>query len=119
MLIISKWRSKGSTCTCLPAAMSSPGCKRRLYPSSLVALLIVSLLYIWASSSQTKAVAIRLFPPSSRALVENGQSTEPVKSRTQVFREYFKGRVSDLNNNNGTFADYKRKIPSCPDPLHN
>ncbi|GER28484.1 clavata3-like [Striga asiatica] len=103
--------------------MSSPGRKRPLYPSSLVALLIISLLYIWVSSSQTKAVAIRLFPPSSRALVENGQSMEPVKSQTQVFREYFKGRLSDLKNNtannNGTFADYKRKIPSCPDPLHN
>ncbi|KAK6132057.1 hypothetical protein DH2020_011933 [Rehmannia glutinosa] len=91
--------------------------KRPFYPSSLVVLLIISLLV----SSQSKAVAIRIFPRSLVAAEE-----EAGKNQTEIFKEYFNSRLSDLNStisNNGTnntfLDDYKRRIPSCPDPLHN
>lgn len=57
------------------------------------------------------------------AVEEEGQPMEPAppgKNQTEIFKEYFNSRLSDLNSTtNGTYADYKRRIPSCPDPLHN
>ncbi|KAK4410316.1 UNVERIFIED_CONTAM: hypothetical protein Scaly_0127400 [Sesamum calycinum] len=99
--------------------MSFSGGKRPLYSSSLaLLLLLISLVHIWVSG-QTTAEAIRI-------LAEEGQSMEPPppapgKNQTEIFREYFNSRLSDLNSTttNATFVDYKRRIPSCPDPLHN
>ncbi|KAK4399949.1 hypothetical protein Sango_1101000 [Sesamum angolense] len=108
--------------------MSFSGRKRPFYSSSLaMLLLIVSSLHIW-TSTQNQVRAIRVFPQRSLAVEEESQSQSmapppppPAKNQTQIFREYFKRRVSELNSTAGddTFLDYKRKIPSCPDPLHN
>ncbi|KAI3467091.1 hypothetical protein Pfo_023754 [Paulownia fortunei] len=103
--------------------MSFSGGKRPFYSSSLVVLLIISLLHIWVSS-QSKVVAIRIFPQRLVAVEEEGQTMEPAppagKNQTEIFKEYFNSRLSDLNGTtNDTFVDYKRRIPSCPDPLHN
>ncbi|KAG6389936.1 hypothetical protein SASPL_151411 [Salvia splendens] len=68
-----------------------------------LAILLIVIIMI-----STQSTAIRIYPPE--------------KSQTQKFREYFHTRISDLNNAtaaNATYDDYKRKIPSCPDPLHN
>ncbi|KAL7110577.1 hypothetical protein ACP275_05G034600 [Erythranthe tilingii] len=106
--------------------MSFSGGKRQHHSSFLVALLVISLAHLWISS-QTQVEAIRILRQRWLA-AEEDQSlyTEPPppspagKNQTEIFREYFKGRVSDLNTTkNGTFLDYKRSIPSCPDPLHN
>ncbi|KAH6771435.1 hypothetical protein C2S52_016238 [Perilla frutescens var. hirtella] len=102
--------------------MSFSGGRRPLYSSSLAMLLIISLLHIWISGQSTAVAAIRIFPQRvAAANDEDGRITEaPVKNQTEIFREYFKSKLSDLNiTTNGTYADYKRRIPSCPDPLHN
>ncbi|KAG6391685.1 hypothetical protein SASPL_149442 [Salvia splendens] len=88
--------------------MSFSGGKTRLHTSTLaILLLVISLLHIMIFSTQS--AAIRIYPPE--------------KSQTQKFREYFDTRISDLNNAtaaaDGNYEDYKRKIASCPDPLHN
>ncbi|KAL1531833.1 hypothetical protein AAHA92_31925 [Salvia divinorum] len=76
-------------------------------PLAILLLLLISLFHIMIS---TQSAAIRIHP----------QRLAPQKSQTQMFREYFDSRRPDLNATaNGTYADYKRKIPSCPDPLHN
>ncbi|KAG8366615.1 hypothetical protein BUALT_Bualt17G0098200 [Buddleja alternifolia] len=101
--------------------MSFSGEKRPFYPSPLVLLLIISLLHIRVPS-QSKAVAIRIIPRSLGALEEPPPPPGKI-NQTKIFKEYFNGRISDLNSTttstNGTFLDYKRRIPSCPDALHN
>ncbi|PIN22068.1 hypothetical protein CDL12_05228 [Handroanthus impetiginosus] len=96
--------------------MTFPGGKRPFYPSSLAVLLIISLVHVWVSS---QVGAIRTFPH----VQEESQPPPPPpwkKNQTEIFREYFSGRVSDLKSSTtGTFLDDKRRIPSCPDPLHN
>ncbi|KAL0408863.1 UNVERIFIED_CONTAM: hypothetical protein Sradi_1820700 [Sesamum radiatum] len=108
--------------------MSFSGGKRPFYSSSLaILLLIVSSLHIW-TSTQNQVGAIRVFPHRSWAVEEESHSQSmapppptPAKNQTPIFREYFRRRVSELNStaDEDTFLDYKRKIPSCPDPLHN
>lgn len=49
------------------------------------------------------------------------QGMRRISTEVEHFREFFKGRVSaasDLNKDKG-FEDNKRKVPSCPDALHN
>ncbi|KAL8470657.1 hypothetical protein ACS0TY_033282 [Phlomoides rotata] len=96
--------------------MSFTGGKRPFYPTSLTVLLVISLLHIWVFPAPTEVGAIRIF---RRSMEEAAPA--PAKTQTQIFKEYFNKRVSDLNTTagNGTYADYKRRIPSCPDPLHN
>ncbi|KAI3453030.1 hypothetical protein Pfo_009693 [Paulownia fortunei] len=102
--------------------MSFSDRKRPFCSSPVVVLLIISLVHVWVSS-QSQVGAIRMFPQRLLAVEEESHSIEPPppgKNQTEIFREYFNGRVSDLNSTtNGTFLDYKRRIPSCPDPLHN
>ncbi|KAL8052864.1 hypothetical protein ABFX02_05G033100 [Erythranthe guttata] len=85
--------------------MSFSGEKTQHHSSFLVALLIISLAHLWISS-QTQVEAIRILRQRWLA-AEEDQSlyTEPPpppsspagKNQTEIFREYFKGRVSDLN----------------------
>lgn len=76
-------------------------------------LMVISFLHI-LDSGQTKVGAIRILP-------QHMEAPSPEKSHTEIFRQYFNGRVSsNLNSTgNGSFFDSKRRIPSCPDPLHN
>ncbi|GFP84651.1 hypothetical protein PHJA_000609000 [Phtheirospermum japonicum] len=111
--------------------MSFPGRKRPFYPSSPgLLLLIISLVHVWISS-QNQAGAIRVFP--AQRLLSAAQASQysmepppppPMRNQAEISADYFNGRdSSDLNSTtttaNGTFLDYKRRIPSCPDPLHN
>ncbi|KAL3644659.1 hypothetical protein CASFOL_009839 [Castilleja foliolosa] len=105
--------------------MSFSGRKRPFYPSSpAFLLLIIPLFHLWISS-QNQAGATRVFPVRRSLLSaaqENHYSVEPpnlpMKNQTS---DYFDGRDSNgtTTTENGTFLDYKRRIPSCPDPLHN
>ncbi|KAL2485109.1 CLAVATA3/ESR (CLE)-related protein 43 [Abeliophyllum distichum] len=102
--------------------MSFSGGRRAVMYSSIVVLLIISVLHIWVFS-ENKAEAIRILQEKPMTDVERESQTDTVESRknqTEIFREYFNARLSDLNTTeNGTFIDSKRRIPSCPDPLHN
>ena len=81
--------------------------------SSLVLLLIMSVLQIWVCCDYScQAGAIRIFPGSHGSIDK--------KSKVELFHKYFSGRTFALNrtHDNG-FEESKRKVPSCPDPLHN
>ncbi|KAL6505738.1 hypothetical protein OROHE_023117 [Orobanche hederae] len=103
--------------------MSFSGRKRPFYTSSAAAmlLLLISLVHVLISS-QNQAGAIRVF------LAVEQESEYPIeppplpppggKNQTEILADY-----SDFNSTttttDGTFLDYKRTVPSCPDPLHN
>ncbi|CAI9761978.1 unnamed protein product [Fraxinus pennsylvanica] len=100
--------------------MSFSGGRRAVVYSSLIVLLIISVLHIWVFN-ENKAEAIRILQEKPMEEVERETRTvESAKNQTEIFRKYFNARLSDLNTTeNGTFTDSKRRIPSCPDPLHN
>ncbi|CAA2964641.1 Hypothetical predicted protein [Olea europaea subsp. europaea] len=100
--------------------MSFSGGRIAVIYSSLIVLLIISGLHIWVFS-ENKAEAIRILQETPMEEVEGETKTvESARNQTEIFREYFNARLSDLNaTENGTFIDSKRRIPSCPDPLHN
>ncbi|KAI8539127.1 hypothetical protein RHMOL_Rhmol09G0156900 [Rhododendron molle] len=93
---------------------------RRLIYSSLVALLMISVFF------NRSAGAIRTHP-QSRAFKQRELITHPMKKPNQnqndLLRKYFNGRASDLSTNTSStqigFQESKRRIPSCPDALHN
>lgn len=41
------------------------------------------------------------------------------KSKEDLFHKYFNGRAFGFNKTEKGFEDNKRRVPSCPDPLHN
>ncbi|KZV25324.1 hypothetical protein F511_24420 [Dorcoceras hygrometricum] len=85
--------------------MSSSGGKRQVLPSCITLFLVISTVHTW-DSCQSKVGAVRTFPEQAPS------PSPPPKNQAKFSRERFNGR-------NGTFLDYKRRIPSCPDPLHN
>lgn len=88
-----------------------------MYPW-LVALLIISVLL-----SESRVGALRILPDSPAEAAEKSSSAgDGNNNQTEKFYKYFKKRGFDLNNTpnpNGTFEETKRRVPSCPDPLHN
>ncbi|XAR52409.1 hypothetical protein NMG60_11020490 [Bertholletia excelsa] len=94
------------------------GGRRPVY-SSLLLLLLISLLHVWACSD-CRAWAIRTIQTPAKGIAIS-PTTKPNKNREDLFRKHFNQRTPDLNtttSRNG-FKDSKRKVPSCPDPLHN
>lgn len=80
-----------------------------------MALFIISVLQIWFYT-EIKGGAIRILQERAAVEEKRRQTMESTKSETEIFRRYFSGRVSSRN---GRFFDSQRKIPNCPDPLHN
>lgn len=106
--------------------MSFSGSKRSyslLYTCSLVVLLTISTLLLWAST-ECKVEASRILQEApadaKRSITQDDQVNVNMRKISSHFRE-FVAPHSHLNNNNSTegFQDDKRRVPSCPDPLHN
>nr|GLL32201.1 CLAVATA3/ESR (CLE)-related protein 27-like [Ipomoea trifida] len=99
------------------SSSSYPG-ERRRGPGNAAVLVAVLFLIVFPAlhGGGGRAGAIRTFPPTPMAI--------PKKPPTQttLFRQYFSSR-SDENdgtrNATASFRDSKRRVPSCPDPLHN
>lgn len=88
---------------------SSNRSRRRLLYLSLVVLLVTTLL-------QVEVEAIRVLPAG------NDVANVEFKSKEDLFNKYFSGRSTSFGPNNTTkkgFDEIKRRVPSCPDPLHN
>lgn len=90
-----------------------------MYSSSISSLVLLVLMIIVIQFS----MAIRVFPSSSVALSETNSTSTKI-NQTEIFRKYFHDIIVNKNNNstrNGTalLQDNKRRVPSCPDPLHN
>ncbi|KAM7484565.1 hypothetical protein LguiA_000574 [Lonicera macranthoides] len=94
--------------------MSFSGERRSVVYSSLMVLLIISLLHIWAfclcSVSATRIL---------QANTEQSQTMKANKNQAEQFRNFFNGRVFNVNETDKGFQENKRRVPSCPDPLHN
>ncbi|KVI05315.1 hypothetical protein Ccrd_016357 [Cynara cardunculus var. scolymus] len=93
--------------------MSFSGTRRR---SAVVVLLIIFLvLQIWALNSDCcRVTAIRT--PSSKDADE--------MKRSDLYKRFFNGRFARFNSTTSvlkdkSFQENKRRVPSCPDPLHN
>ena len=94
--------------------------------SSTVVVVLVSLvvLQIWVCCDSCKAGAIRIFPENAMAVAELKRESTKGKvlmSREEVFHKYLRGKsyVNGLNKTEKGFDESKRRVPSCPDPLHN
>ncbi|KAL8227627.1 hypothetical protein R6Q57_015211 [Mikania cordata] len=86
----------------------------------IVLLLIVfSLLHIWVLNSDCYRVrAIRISSSSSSS--SRSKDSDEIKS-SELYRKFFNGRLTQNRNNTSvsSFQENKRKVPSCPDALHN
>ncbi|KAL7171209.1 hypothetical protein ACSBR2_035954 [Camellia fascicularis] len=82
---------------------------RSLIYSSLVVLFLIITTYF------STVGAIRIHPPPPNRVATAKQT------QNDLFQKYFHGRAYDLNNTttHSGFQDSKRRVPSCPDPLHN
>ncbi|KAK8582764.1 hypothetical protein V6N13_069533 [Hibiscus sabdariffa] len=83
---------------------------RSFYSSVLLLLLIIFVLQIWVFCN-CQAEAMRIFPGNGVGNDDNG--------RRDLFQKYFNGRSFSFNGTGQGFEEGKRRIPSCPDPLHN
>ncbi|OAY47304.1 CLAVATA3/ESR (CLE)-related protein 27 [Manihot esculenta] len=94
-----------------------------MYSSSLVALVVflIFMLQIWVCSD-CKAGAIRIFPDNgmpSKLKHRNITTTDNKATKQDLLRKFFNGRASSFNSSKKGFEENKRRVPSCPDPLHN
>ncbi|KAJ6721142.1 CLAVATA3/ESR (CLE)-RELATED PROTEIN 27 [Salix viminalis] len=105
--------------------MSFGSSRRLMCSSSLVVVLVIFVLQIWVCSDcNCKAGAIRLLQENGLGkLKESSDITkDSYKSKEKHFRKYFDERINTSYGFNKTekgFEESKRRVPSCPDPLHN
>ncbi|KAJ4959954.1 hypothetical protein NE237_019864 [Protea cynaroides] len=115
--------------------MSSAGGWRRRILLSVIVLLIISVLQVWVCPD-CMVRAIRIFPgngwETEKGFIHNHNNKDDMnekkkkkkmkKSRNgDLFNKFFSGRSLGfkLNKTQNVFEESKRKVPSCPDPLHN
>ncbi|KAI4357818.1 hypothetical protein L6164_001742 [Bauhinia variegata] len=94
---------------------------RRLLYVSVVVLLIFSVLQMWVCCHHScQAGAIRIFPTNAVAEVKISHGILDKKSKEDLLHKYFSGRTfGPSNRTDNSFDESKRRVPSCPDPLHN
>ncbi|KAM6562038.1 hypothetical protein CsatB_022036 [Cannabis sativa] len=107
--------------------MSVAGGRTRAVAALFYSILI---LQIWVClQCNNEANATRVFPgfhnqkndTTSFMMKSRRKSSEVVE---ELFEKFLNGTKTDIHNysndNNGkSFDDNKRRVPSCPDPLHN
>ncbi|CAJ2630728.1 unnamed protein product [Trifolium pratense] len=90
---------------------------RKLLYFSMMMFLVTTLLQILVCCHTCQVGAIRIFPGNVVAKVDHKINNK------DLLNKYFKGRTffgsSNKNETKMGFDDSKRRVPSCPDPLHN
>ncbi|GMI87827.1 CLAVATA3/ESR-RELATED 27 [Hibiscus trionum] len=71
-------------------------------------VLVLLLIFVFRDC---QAGAVRIFPGNGMENDNNG--------RRDLFHKHFNGRSFSFNGTGKGFEEGKRRIPSCPDPLHN
>ncbi|XP_059453351.1 CLAVATA3/ESR (CLE)-related protein 43 [Corylus avellana] len=104
--------------------MSFAGSRRLMMSSTTAVLLIISVLQIWLCCEYPcQAGAIRILPGNGMAAKLIRESSKlgsmDKKSKEELFRKYFNATSFALNKTHTGFEESKRRVPSCPDPLHN
>lgn len=79
----------------------------------LVLMIIFLVLQIWVFNNNCCKVTATTTTP------ENKDSDDEMK-RSELYRRFFNGRFKvNIPKDKKSFEDVKRRVPSCPDPLHN
>uniref|UniRef100_A0A9I9D3J0 Uncharacterized protein n=1 Tax=Cucumis melo TaxID=3656 RepID=A0A9I9D3J0_CUCME len=100
--------------------------------SSSTSAFAILILILWVSQiwvcCHCQARASRIFPPPPPPPPSPPHTTdkslpgeEKDNAKNELLQKYFNGRTFDRHHHRHDegFEDSKRKIPSCPDPLHN
>ncbi|PON95933.1 CLAVATA3/ESR (CLE)-related protein [Trema orientale] len=104
--------------------MSFAGGRRVFLYFFMVALLVFPALQIWVCPN-CRAGAARVFPGFHDDATSAKKKKRGGRDHEELFDKYyfFNGRTRRDPNLNETdqkgFEDSKRRVPSCPDPLHN
>ncbi|KAF3431867.1 hypothetical protein FNV43_RR26603 [Rhamnella rubrinervis] len=97
--------------------MSFAGDRRLLYRYLVLFLVVLPVMQIWVCHD-CKVEALRSFPGNDMAKkVVAGEKKS--KEEDDVFDKFFGGKDLNFSSNGNGFEESKRKVPSCPDPLHN
>ncbi|XVF02264.1 hypothetical protein REPUB_Repub04eG0161000 [Reevesia pubescens] len=92
---------------------------RRLLYSSMVMLLIICVLQIFVFCD-CRAAAIRILPGNGMRKMKENVGMKDSTGKGELFQKYFNGRSFSFNGTDHKgFDESKRRVPSCPDPLHN
>ncbi|KAL0538747.1 hypothetical protein IC582_022904 [Cucumis melo] len=100
--------------------------------SSSTSAFAILILILWVSQiwvcCHCQARASRIFPPPPPPPPSPPHTTdkslpgeEKDNAKNELLQKYFNSRAFDRHHHRHDegFEDSKRKIPSCPDPLHN
>ncbi|XP_028783363.1 CLAVATA3/ESR (CLE)-related protein 27-like [Neltuma alba] len=98
---------------------------RRISYRFVVGLLVISVLFMWVCSHSCRfEAAIRISSSSTvpaKAKLSHGVLDN--KSKQDLVHKYFRGKRAfgppAIKTTQKGFDDSKRRVPSCPDPLHN
>ncbi|KAE8730271.1 hypothetical protein F3Y22_tig00003041pilonHSYRG01252 [Hibiscus syriacus] len=94
------------------------GRRRRVLNSSIVVMLVIYVLQILVCGDCCLAGAIRIFPENGmRKMMER-----KVRNNMEDIQNNFYGTTTSFSFKGRTdkgFEESKRRVPSCPDPLHN
>lgn len=124
------WNISCSITLCgFSTTMSFSGTRRgsTVYSSMVVLLIIFLVLQIWALNSDCcRVTAIRTSlsppPPPLSSSSSSSKDADEIK-RSELYKRFFSGRFARLNSTtvlkDKSFQENKRRVPSCPDPLHN
>ncbi|CAK9316867.1 unnamed protein product [Citrullus colocynthis] len=98
---------------------------RRIATSSSSAFAIL-ILILWVSQiwvcCHCQVRASRVFPPPPpppHTADKSLTGEEKDNAKNELLQQYFNGRAFDRHRADEGFENSKRRIPSCPDPLHN
>lgn len=88
--------------------------------SFMMGLLLITIVFMWVCS-HTCQVEATIPTSSSKGKLSYGVLDE--KSKQDLVHKYFGGTRAfgppSIKTTQNGFEDSKRRVPSCPDPLHN
>ncbi|KAD2804282.1 hypothetical protein E3N88_37659 [Mikania micrantha] len=87
-----------------------------VYSSMVVLMIIFLVLQIWALNTNCCVVTATRTPPlPPPPLPPSAKDSDDLKT-SELYKRFFNGRYPPKDQ---SFDDFKRRVPSCPDPLHN
>lgn len=97
--------------------MSFAGGRRLLYWFVVLLLVVFPMVQIWVCHD-CKVGAMRSFPGNDMVKKMVGKKSND-EEEDQLFRKFSGGKDLNFSRSQNGFEESKRKVPSCPDPLHN
>ncbi|KAF5207044.1 hypothetical protein FRX31_003369 [Thalictrum thalictroides] len=113
--------------------MSVAGGRRICVLPFMITLMMILVLQIWVCCdckvgairilsedlwAKEKEVVVVVEEQSNNMIINNNKKKKNIKE-DDMLKKYFNGRNFDFNTTEKGLEDSKRRVPSCPDPLHN